>query len=225
MLNPLVKSVLGLSVLAQFVLANNPAEVEFFENKIRPVLAEHCYECHNSVNKAKGDLVLDYKDGLLDGGETGPALIPGKPKKSLLLQVLRHEIQDLKMPKGGPKVMPEVLSDFERWIANGAFDPRLEPPTEKQLAQETAWEKIRERRKQWWSFQPVDRPKVPQVAEKNWSDHPVDQFLKSKMEEADIHPNSETDALAILRRLTFAITDFPLRSNSKRHFRRQPTRI
>ena len=209
MLNPLVKSVLGLSVLAQFVLANNPTEVEFFENRIRPVLAEHCYECHNSVNKAKGDLVLDYKDGLLDGGETGPALIPGKPKKSLLLQVLRHEIQDLKMPKGGPKVMPEVLSDFEKWIANGAFDPRLEPPTEKQLAQETAWEKIRERRKQWWSFQPVDWPKVPQVAEKNWSDHPVDQFLKSKMEEADIQPNGETDALAILRRLTFAITGLP----------------
>ena len=107
-------------LLPGFVLLPAQAEeltseqTEFFEKKIRPVLAENCYECHNSVNKAKGDLVLDYKDGFLDGGETGPALIPGKPKKSLLLQVLRHEIQDLKMPKGGPKVMPEVLSDFEK---------------------------------------------------------------------------------------------------------------
>ena len=165
MLKSLVKTFLGLSVLGKAVLANNPSALEFFENKIRPVLAEHCYECHNSVNKAKGDLVLDYKDGLLDGGETGPVLIPGNPKGSLLIKVLRHEIKDLKMPKGGPKVMPSVLSDFEKWISTGAFDPRLEPPTEEQLAQETSWEKIRERRKQWWSFRPIELQNVPQVAE------------------------------------------------------------
>ena len=98
----LVKTFLALFVLAKAVLANNPSDLDFFENKIRPVLAEHCYECHNSVNKAKGDLALDYKFGLLDGGESGPVLVPGNPKKSLLMQVLRHEIKDLKMPKGGP---------------------------------------------------------------------------------------------------------------------------
>jgi hypothetical protein len=209
MSNTLVKTFLGLAVLGKSVLANNPSELEFFETKIRPVLAEHCYECHNSVNKAKGDLVLDYKDGLLDGGETGPVIIPGNPKKSLLMQILRHEIKDLKMPKGGPKLMPDVLSDFEKWISAGAFDPRLEPPTEEQLAQETAWEKIRERRKQWWSFQPVDLQKVPQLTEKNWSGHPVDTFLKAKMEGEGIKPNGEADALAILRRLTFSITGLP----------------
>lgn len=209
MLKSLVKTFLGLSVLGKAVLANNPSALEFFENKIRPVLAEHCYECHNSVNKAKGDLVLDYKDGLLDGGETGPVLIPGNPKGSLLIKVLRHEIKDLKMPKGGPKVMPSVLSDFEKWISTGAFDPRLEPPTEEQLAQETSWEKIRERRKQWWSFRPIELQNVPQVAEKNWSGHPVDKFLKAKMKEKELSPNGEADALAILRRLTFSITGLP----------------
>ena len=76
----LFKTFLALFVAGKAILANNPSDLEFFENRIRPVLAEHCYECHNSVNKAKGDL-MDYKDGLLDGGETGPALIPGKPKK------------------------------------------------------------------------------------------------------------------------------------------------
>jgi hypothetical protein len=209
MLKTLVKMFLGLAVLGKSVLANNPSELEFFENKIRPVLAEHCYECHNSVKKAKGDLVLDYKDGLLDGGESGPVLVPGNPKQSLLIQVLGHEIKDLKMPKGGPKLMPDVLSDFEKWISRGAFDPRLDPPTEEQLAQETSWEKIRERRKQWWSFQPVGPKKAPQVIEKNWSEHPVDKFLKSKMEDAGIQPNEETDGLTILRRLTFAITGLP----------------
>jgi hypothetical protein len=164
MLNLLLKTFIGLSLLAHCVLANNTSDLEFFENKIRPVLAEHCYECHNSVNKAKGDLVLDYKDGLLDGGETGPGLLPGNPNYSLLMQVLKHEIQDLKMPKGGPKLMPNVLADFEKWISKGAFDPRLEPPTQKQFEEETAWEKIRERRKQWWSFQPVCSPSASHSA-------------------------------------------------------------
>ena len=163
--------------------AGNAEEIEFFESKIRPVLAEHCYECHNSVNKTKGDLALDYKNGLLDGGETDLGIIPGNPKESLLLKVLKHEIKDLKMPKGGPKLMPNVIADFEKWISRGAFDPRLEPPTEKQLAEETAWEKIRERRKQWWSFKPITKQTIPSSSDEGWSWHPVDKFLDSKMKE------------------------------------------
>lgn len=209
MLNLFLKTFIGLSLLAHYVLANNASDLEFFENKIRPVLAEHCYECHNSLNKAKGDLVLDYKDGLLDGGETGPGLLPGNPNDSLLMQVLKHEIKDLKMPKGGPKLMPNVLADFEKWISKGAFDPRLEPPTQKQFEEETAWEKIRERRKQWWSFQPITKQDIPQAPENVWSTHPIDQFLEDKMTQAGIKPNEETDALTVLRRLTFSITGLP----------------
>ena len=189
--------------------AGNAEEIEFFESKIRPVLAEHCYECHNSVNKTKGDLALDYKNGLLDGGETDLGIIPGNPKESLLLKVLKHEIKDLKMPKGGPKLMPNVIADFEKWISRGAFDPRLEPPTEKQLAEETAWEKIRERRKQWWSFKPITKQTIPSSSDEGWSWHPVDKFLDSKMKEEGLKANEEADALTILRRLTFSITGLP----------------
>ena len=78
-------------------------QTEFFESYIRPILAENCYECHNSINKAKSGLVLDHRNGIIKGGERGPAISITNPKSSLLLQAMKHEISDLKMPKGGPK--------------------------------------------------------------------------------------------------------------------------
>ena len=217
MFQSLIKTLLGF-ILAPIGLHADPGQVEFFENKIRPVLAEHCYECHNSITKAKGDLILDYKDGLLDGGETGPGIIPGDPEGSLLMQVLKHEIKDLKMPKGGPKLMPNVLSDFKKWITEGAFDPRVDPPTKEQFAQETAWEKIRERRKQWWSFQPIGLQNVPTVPGSDWSEHPVDKFLQARRVEKGLKPNKEADALTILRRLTFSITGLPPTIEQQKQF-------
>ena len=203
-------SIAFLIPVASFVAkADSLGDREFFESRIRPVLAEHCYECHNSVNKDKGDLALDYRDGLLDGGASGPGVVPGHPDKSLLMQVIRHQLKDAKMPKGGPKLMPEVIADFEKWIRMGAPDPRDEPPSAEQFAEETAWEKIIERRKKWWSFQPVKPQEIPDTEAEEWSDHPVDKFLKAGMEAAGLSPNKETDALALLRRLTFSITGLP----------------
>ena len=88
----------------------------FFESKIRPALAENCYECHNSLNQSKGELVLDHKDGLLSGGINGPTIFPGKPEESLLIKVVSHKIHDLKMPRGGPKLMQEKIEDFKRYF-------------------------------------------------------------------------------------------------------------
>jgi hypothetical protein len=122
-----------------FVYSEN--ESEFFENRIRPVLAENCYECHNSLKMAKSGLVLDFKDGILKGGERGPSISLANPKSSLLLRVMRHEVNNLKMPKGGPQISKEVIKDFEKWISSGAYDPRDTPPTPEQFAKETSWEK------------------------------------------------------------------------------------
>jgi hypothetical protein len=183
--------------------------IEFFEAKIRPVLVEHCYECHNSSGKAKAKLILDYKAGLLKGGSEGPSIVPGKPEESLILQTIRHEFEDLRMPKDGPRLDKKVLEDFRKWIAMGAPDPRDKPPSAEQLAKTTSWEAIRERRKKWWSFQPVVNATVPKGIDKTWSDHPVDNFLLAGMEKAEIAPNEEANALAVLRRLTFAITGLP----------------
>ena len=116
-----------LLLLPLNLLANEG--IEFFEAKVRPVLVEHCYECHNSSGKAKAKLALDYKGGVLKGGSEGPAIAPGKPEESLLLKTIRHEFEDLRMPKNGPRLSKNVLEDFRKWIAMGAPDPRDKPPS------------------------------------------------------------------------------------------------
>ena len=103
-----------------------PGQSEFFESKIRPVLASECQECHDA-KKQKGGLRLDYRDGWKKGGDSGNAIIPGQPAKSLLLKSIRHEDPDLKMPSKRPKLSDAVIADFEKWIAMGAPDPRDEP--------------------------------------------------------------------------------------------------
>ena len=178
---------------------------EFFESKIRPVLVEHCYECHNSWGKAKSQLTLDSRDGLLKGGSEGPSIIPGKPEDSILLQSIRHDFKDLRMPKSGPRLSNDVLEDFRIWITNGAFDPREKPPSIEQLEKTTSWEAVRERRMQWWSFQPIRKIEPPQIND----GHPVDQFLISKMHQSGIEPNDNAEGLTILRRLSFALTGLP----------------
>src|SRR5262245_39117508 len=97
-------------------------QVEFFETKIRPVLVEHCYECHSGKSeKLKANLLLDHREGVRKGGESGPAVVPGDPDASLLVQALRFENYEMP-PKG--KLPPAVISDFEQWVKHGAADPR-----------------------------------------------------------------------------------------------------
>src|SRR6188474_2556105 len=104
-----------------------PEARDFFEAKIRPVLAAECYECHNA-KKTKGGLRLDYRAGWQKGGDTGDAIVPGDPKKSLLIASIKHTDPDLKMPDKSPKLDDAVIADFEKWIGMGAPDPRDEPP-------------------------------------------------------------------------------------------------
>ena len=106
--------------------ADDPKGIAFFESKIRPVLVENCYECHSAAaiptKKLRGGLLLDSKDGLLKGGDSGPAIVPGKAKDSLLIKTLRH-LGDPKMPPKG-KLAESVIADLETWINPGAPDPR-----------------------------------------------------------------------------------------------------
>ena len=101
----------------------NGEELKFFEERIRPVLIEHCYACHSADAKAvKGGLVLDSREGLLVGGDSGPAIVTGKPNDSLLLQAMRHESREMPPTQ---KLSDEILADFETWIRLGAADPRV----------------------------------------------------------------------------------------------------
>ena len=206
----LLKTILlGLGLSATFVLgAPTPSQLEFFEKNIRPVLAEHCYECHNSGGKAKGDLALDWRGGWMDCGDNGPLFTSGKPEGSLLLRVLRHQVKDLKMPKDGPKFSPAVVKNFERWIAMGAPDPRLKPPTKEQIAKATSWETIREQRKKWWSFQPIHDAKPPKV-KGNWTATDIDKFIQAKWSQHNLKPAPDAKPEVLIRRLSFALTGLP----------------
>src|SRR5262249_42753758 len=122
--------------------------VEFFETKIRPVLVESCYKCHSvESKKQRGGLLLDTKAALLKGGDTGPALKAGDPKSSLLIKALHQSDPNLKMPPAG-KLPANVIADFERWIADGAIDPR-----DGKTAAASGID-LAEGRK-FWSFQPI----------------------------------------------------------------------
>jgi hypothetical protein len=185
---------------------------ELFEKVIRPYLAERCYECHATHGTHEQGLAADWSGGLRQGGDSGPAVVPGKPAESLIMTALKHE-DDLLMPKGGPKPSPEIVRAFERWILLGAPDPRDESPSADEVARETSWPEIFARRRRWWSLQPIGRPvPPPPAAARGWlaeSDHPVDRFLSAKLEQAGVEASGEADADTLLRRATFVLTGLP----------------
>jgi hypothetical protein len=190
---------LGTSSLAAADL--KPADLEFFESKIRPVLVAECYECHDA-KKQKGDLRLDYRDGLLKGGEEGAAIVPGDAKKSILLQSMDHTHETLEMPKKRTKLDAQILADFAEWINRGAPDPRLKAPEDSITP---AWSDLLQVRRNWWSFQPITSPAVP--AGKAAS--PIDRFLDVKIAVAGITPSAPADKATLIRRATYVLTGLP----------------
>ncbi len=189
--------------LASSAVAKEPADsVEFFENRIRPVLVEHCFKCH-SVDAAEigGSLLLDSSDGMFIGGDSGPAITPGDAEASILVSAIRYESSE--MPPEG-KLPDEVVDDFARWIAAGAVDPRKS--TEPTVRGPNAID-LDEGRK-FWAFRPLrlsEAPTDPLVASRGI----IDQFIGQALVDADISPNSQSDALKRLRRLAFDLTGLP----------------
>ena len=173
---------------------------EHFEARIRPVLIERCYACHNSSGTARGGVSLDARE------PTRAVVEPRDPAGSLLLDAIRHT-GGIEMPEGGPKLDDAVLADFERWIADGAYDPRDAPPSKTELDAVTSWAATLERRRDWWSLQPITNPVVPPATE--WSSHPVDRFVERTMRAKGLEPSAPADARTLLRRLSFVTTGLP----------------
>ena len=200
--------------------ADSPAPLtsDFFESKIRPVLVDHCYSCHNSTQSTEGGLALDHRAGLLRGGDSGAVIVPGKPKNSRLIAILKHQIEGVKMPQGQAKLDEKSIGDFEKWILMGAPDPRDKPPSQEELIKATSWEAIFAKRKTHWSFQPVKNPPLPRTQDKAWSDHPVDRFILAKLEQQGLNPAAQADKKALLRRLTLDLTGLPPEPAELLHF-------
>ncbi len=186
-----------------------PAAVEFFETKIRPVLAQDCYECHRSGGKKKGGLALDYRQVLEQGGDSGKVIVPGDAKASLLIKAIQHKSDDLKMPKARAKLEEGVIADFEKWVNMGAPDPREGPPSEEQVAGDTDWKAVMNRRKAWWSFQPVKKPDLTALPQVGPGNNPVDRFIRAKLVENQLSPAPKADRRILVRRLSYALRGLP----------------
>lgn len=175
----------------------------FFEKKIRPVLVEHCYACHCSEHpdKVKANLVLDTRDGVRQGGDSGPAIVPGKPKQSLLLKAIQYH-DDLKMPPKG-KLPEAVVADFQQWIEMGAPDPR--DGKAKVIRQEIDIVKGRE----FWAFQPPQRSEPPQPRNATWAYGDIDRYILAQLEARDLQPVADADENTLMRRLYFDLIGLP----------------
>ena len=196
---------LSLIFLCLAVAGQADEKLNFFENKIRPVLAEKCYSCHSKkaaeAGKLKGDFYIDMREGLLRGGESGPAVIPGQPEKSLLMQVIRHEIIDMQMPPKKAKLTDQQIANFETWIKDGLTDPRTgEPPKSHDETIDIAAGRT------FWSFKPLQEVAPPKVQDKSWSANPIDQFVLHKLEAKKIPPAPEASRATLIRRLYMGLT-------------------
>jgi hypothetical protein len=184
----------------------SPAELEFFEKKIRPVLESSCYMCHSTASgKPQGGLLLDSRAGMLKGGNSGQAaIIPGDPDRSPLIKAIRYSDAKLQMPPTG-QLSTEQIRDFETWVKMGAPDPRG-PST----AAQAAWQPydLSEARK-FWSFQPIKNAPPPTVNHRSWARTPIDRFILAKLEEKGLKPVGDADKRTLIRRATYDLTGLP----------------
>ena len=180
------------------VVQDSQESLAFFESKIRPVLVEQCYSCHSqeaaTKGKLKGGLYLDSRDGMLRGGDTGPALSSEHSEESLILKALRYE--EYEMPPSG-KLSANIIEDFERWVAQGAIDPRRAAEPIKQKAMDL------ESGRKFWSLQPLGSIRPASGA------HPVDAFILAAQEAKNLTPSEMADPRVLVRRAWFDLLGIP----------------
>ena len=187
------------------------AGLEFFEKKIRPVLVEHCYQCHSAesvaANKLKGGLRLDTQGGTRAGGDTGPAVVPGKVDASLLIKALRQD--QFEMPPKG-KLPDSVIADFVKWIEMGAPDPRTKEVAIHPKPAVTAGDH--------WAFKPVIAAKPPNVKRTAWLKGDLDRFVLARMEQQGLQPVDTASNRELARRIYFDLIGLPPSPEQMRHF-------
>src|SRR5258706_11517416 len=171
-----------------------PGGIEFFEKKVRPLLVDNCYNCHSANTNAKGGLRVDDRNGLLQGGNSGAAVVPGQPEKGLLIKTVGYNDDDLRMP---PKkqLSAEQVAILSQWIKDGAAWPAVNVP----VALGKPNPKYETLRKEHWAWQPIREIKAPQVQNTAWARNSIDGFILAALETKNLKPVGDAGKLALVR--------------------------
>lgn len=204
----LLTGALGALCLAPLSHADEPKpapkftreQEEFFETKVRPALFANCFGCH-ADQQQMGGLRLDSLEHIRAGNSGGPAVIPGEPDKSPLIQAIRYDGK-VKMPPSG-KLKPEEIAALTEWVKVGAPWPAKTTAGTGAVADKTT------DAKKHWSFQPVRRPALPRVTDAAWVKTPIDRFILAKLEAKGLKPSPPADRLTLIRRVTFDLIGLP----------------
>ena len=205
---------LAFQIAAEARQARPPAAAspEFFEASVRPVLAANCYDCHGE--EKMGGLRLDSREGLLKGGKSGPAIVPGDPEKSLLIVAVRQTRETLKMPKGG-RLTPSEVEALAEWVKAGAPWPAVAPATTTTVSVATPAAVtspayvIKPEQRAFWSFQPIHVTPAPEVSHRSWPKTDIDRYVLARLEKAGLVPVRAADKRTLLRRATLDLTGLP----------------
>lgn len=184
--------------------APTPAKAEFFTKKIKPLLETHCFKCHSHASgKSKGNLVLDSLASMVKGGDSGPALVPGQPEKSLLLHAVRYAKDELRMPPTG-KLPDDKIALLAEWIKMGAPWPGGAKTTTG-----PALGKITDEDRRYWAFQPVKAHQVPDSKDPLWAKNPIDRFVLGRLHAEGLRPSPPAERAALVRRIYADLVGLP----------------
>ena len=182
----------------------SPELLDFFEKEIRPLLAQNCYQCHSSqAATVLGEFRLDSRQALLQGGRSGPAVVPGDPDASRLIQAVRYGSEQLSMPPAG-KLEDREIADLAEWVKLGAFWPESS-----EVVAEAVAEEGRAIVKDHWAWQPLAEPPIPDVKDTDWPQGEIDRFVLATLESRGLSPVAAADRYTLFRRLAFDITGLP----------------
>ena len=192
-------------VLNSCSTAQSPrSDLEFFENKIRPIFVEHCYECHSQNGESvEAGFNVDSREAILKGGDTGPALIPGDAAASLLIDAVNYR-GFYEMPPSS-KLPKEKIAMLEAWVNRGAPFPNHDGHQDTQTKEFD----LESRRDEHWCWTPIGSPEIPDVDDNNWPLDPMDRFVLSRLVEHDLTPNSDCDRSTWIRRVYFDLVGLP----------------
>ena len=202
-------ALVGLAALGLPASAGAQSPADFFETRVRPVLADNCYACHARLRS--GGLRVDSREALLEGGDSGPAIVPGDPDGSLLVRAVRHEIEGGGMPRYADPLAARDVEGLVEWIRMGAPWPEAAPATASaDLARPaTPRREVTAAERDFWSFRPLAAPAVPEPARSDWARNDIDRFVLAKLEEKGLVPLGPADRRRLIRRATFDLTGLP----------------